>query len=137
VARVCATEAAIPHATVGSGSADWHSLGWIAPTVLCISGRAPLPFALGFTLFAVPIISDLLATWIYNSTGGTVLATMLYHHSIHVASIIPVIPGVLGGVIFALVNVAAALGAVFVSRGSLSGIRRTRLADPRFRPLSA
>ncbi len=98
----------------------------------------PLPFALGFSLFSAGIISEsVLATWIYNSTGGSVLATMLYHHSIHVASIIPVIPGVLGGAIFAFVNVAAAVGAVFASRGSLVGVRRARLADVNLRPLSA
>jgi len=81
-----------------------------------------LPLALDFALFSAAIISEsVLATWIYNSTGGSVLATMLYHHSIHVASIIPVNPGVLGGVIFALVSIAAAVGAVVASRGSLTG----------------
>jgi CAAX protease family protein len=111
--------------------------GWHLP-YFAFPDAHPLPFALGFSLFAAGIISDsVLATWIYNSTGGSVLATMLYHHSIHVASIIPVIPGVLGGVIFALVNVAAAVGAVLVSRGSLVGFRRTRRADPHLRPLSA
>jgi uncharacterized protein len=98
----------------------------------------PLPFALGFGLFAVPIIAEsVIATWIYNSTGRSVLATMLYHHSIHVASVIPVIPGVFGSVIFAVVRVAAGLGAVFASRGSLVGIRRARLSDASLRPLSA
>src|SRR5262249_55984882 len=111
--------------------------GWHLP-YFAFPDAHPLPFALDFALFSAAIISEsVLATWIYNSTGGSVLATMLYHHSIHVASIIPVIPGVFGGVIFALVNVAAAVGAVFVSRGSLVGIRRGRLADPSLRPLSA
>jgi CAAX protease family protein len=111
--------------------------GWHLP-YFAFPDAHPLPFVLGFSLFSAGIISDsVLATWIYNSSGGSVLATMLYHHSIHMASIIPVIPGVFGGVIFALVNVAAAVGAVVVSRGSLVGIRRTRLADPNLRPLSA
>jgi hypothetical protein len=78
-----------------------------------------------------------IATWIYNSTGRSVLATMLYHHSIHVASIIPVIPGVFGGTIFAVVSVVAALGALFASRGTLAGLRRGPLAAANLRPISA
>jgi len=111
--------------------------GWHLP-YYAFPDAHPLPFALDFALFSAAIISEsVLATWIYNSTGGSVLATMLYHHSIHVATIIPVIPGVFGGVIFALVSVATAAGAVIVSRGSLVGIRRTGLADANLRPLSA
>jgi len=111
--------------------------GWHLP-YFAFPDAHPLPFALDFALFTVVIMSEsVLATWIYNSTGRSVLATMLYHHSVHVATIIPVIPGVFGGVIFAFVNVAAALGAVFASRGLLIGIQRTRLADPTGRPLSA
>lgn len=111
--------------------------GWHLP-YYAFPDAHPLPFAVDFALFSAAIISDsVLATWIYNSTGSSVFATMLYHHSIHLASIIPVIPGVFGGAIFALVNIAAALGAVFASRGSLVGIRRTRLGDVNLRPLSA
>lgn len=110
--------------------------GWHLP-YFAFPDAHPLPFALGFSLFSAEIISDsVLATWIYNSTGGSVLATILYHHIIHIASIIPVIPGVFGGVIFALVNVAAAAGAIFASRGSLVGIGRARLAGASLRPLS-
>jgi len=98
--------------------------GWHLP-YYAFPDAHPLPFALDFGLFSATIISEsVLATWIYNSTGGSVLATMLYHHSIHVASIIPVLPGVVGAVILAFVNVAAALGAVFVSRGLLVGVQR-------------
>ena len=73
--------------------------GWHLPYYGFPDGH-PLPFALDFVLSAAAIISEtVVATWIYNSTGGSVLATVLYHERIHVASIIPVIPGVLGGVI--------------------------------------
>jgi uncharacterized protein len=111
--------------------------GWHLP-YFAFPDAHPLPFAVGFPLFAAGMVSDsVLATWIYNSTGGSVLATMLYHHSIHVASAIPVIPGVFGAVVFALVNVAAAVGALVASRGSLTGFRRARLADATLRPVSA
>jgi CAAX protease family protein len=111
--------------------------GWHLP-YYAFPDAHPLPFAIDFALFSAAIISEsVLATWIYNSTGSSVLATMLYHHSIHVASIIPVIPGMFGATILALVNVVAAIGAVFASRGSLVGVRRTRLADRNLRPLSA
>jgi hypothetical protein len=57
-----------------------------------------------FSLFAIVIVSEsVLATWIYNSTSQSVLATIVFHHSIHLASVIPVIPGVVGTLIFALV----------------------------------
>jgi hypothetical protein len=59
---------------------------------------------------------SVLATWIYNSTRSSVLATLLYHHSIHVASVIPVIPGVACGVVMALVHLSAAGAAVFRER---------------------
>jgi membrane protease YdiL (CAAX protease family) len=111
--------------------------GWHLP-YYAFPDAHPLPFAIDFALFSAAIIAEsVVATWMYNSTGGSVLATMLYHHSIHVASIIPVIPGLCGATILALVNVVAAVGAVFASRGSLVGVRRTRLADRNLRPLSA
>lgn len=58
---------------------------------------------------------------------------MLYHHSIHVASLVPVLPGVVGGMVMAIVSVAAAAGAVAASRGSLVGVCRTN-DDVRLRP---
>ena len=92
--------------------------------------RAPCAGSKGidFTLFALALISEsVLATWIYNSTGGSVLATILYHHSIHMASLVPVIPGLLGTVVLTIAGIGAALAAVVVSGGSLVG-----LAGPRW-----
>ncbi len=99
--------------------AAWHLPYFADPSI------HPLPFVLDFGLFTVTLVSQsVLATWIYNSTRGSVLATMLYHHSIHMASLVPVIPGILGTAVMAVVSVVAA-GAVFaVSGGSLIGIRR-------------
>jgi hypothetical protein len=70
----------------------------------------------------------------YNSTRGSVLGTILYHHSIHVASLVPVIPGIQGTVVMAIVSVAAAATAVAASGGSLVGLRRGRLAGPAVEP---
>jgi hypothetical protein len=62
-------------------------------------------------------------TWIYKSTKGSVLATILYHWSITAGSVVPVVPGVLAAVVFAVVNMLAAAGAVVASAGSLLGLR--------------
>ena len=110
---------------VGVLWAAWHLPYYAFPEV------HPLPLPIDFALFSVALISEsVLATWIYNSTRGSVLATMLYHESVHVATIIPVVPGVVGGVIFALVNVVAALVAVVASGGSLIGFRRAQRVAP-------
>jgi hypothetical protein len=69
------------------------------------------------------ISQSVLATWIYNSTGASVLATVLYHHSIHMASLVPVIPGILGAVVMTAVSVAVAVASVVVSGGGLFGLR--------------
>jgi membrane protease YdiL (CAAX protease family) len=114
---------ALPAALViGVIWAAWHLPYYAYPAI------HPLPLGIDFTLFALALISEsVLATWIYNSTGGSVLATMLYHHSIHLASIVPVVPGVLGTVVLTVVNIAAAVGAVVASRGSLVGLSRSGL----------
>jgi uncharacterized protein len=99
--------------------AAWHLPYYADPTI------HPLPFWIDFGLFTVTLVSQsVLATWIYNSTGGSVLATILYHHSIHMASLVPVIPGILGTAVMAAVSVAAAGAAVAFSGGSLVGLRR-------------
>ena len=91
----------------------------------------PLPFWFDFGLFVVVLVSEsVLATWIYNSTRGSVLATMVYHHSTHMASLVPVIPGVMGTVVMAIVSVAAAGVALASSGGSLTGLRRSRPVGP-------
>lgn len=100
--------------------AAWHLPYYAYPDI------HPLPLGIDFTLFALALVSEsVLATWVYNSTGGSVLATMLYHHSIHLASIVPVVPGVLGTTVLTVVNIAAAAAAVMASGGSLAGLRRT------------
>ena len=79
-------------------------------------------------LFVVVLVSEsVLATWIYNSTRGSVLATMVYHqHSTHVASLVPVIPGIMGIEVMAIVSVAAAIGAIAASGGPLIGVSRSQ-----------
>ncbi len=72
--------------------------------------------------------------WIYKSTRGSVLASMLYRHSLHVASLVPVIPGVLGGVVYAIVSVAAAAAAVVASGSSLVGLRAVGWPAPVVEP---
>ena len=100
--------------------AAWHLPYFADPTI------HPLPFWLDFGGFALALVSEsVVATWIYNSTGGSVLATMLYHHSIHVASLVPAIPGALGTIALATVSVVAAAGALAASGGSLVGLRRS------------
>jgi uncharacterized protein len=112
---------ALPAALViGVIWAAWHLPYYAYPAI------HPRPLGIDFTLFALALISEsVLATWVYNSTGGSALATMLYHHSIHLASIVPVVPGVLGTAVLTIVNIAAAAAAVVASNGSLVGIRRS------------
>jgi len=106
---------------IGVVWAAWHLPYFADPSI------HPLPFWIDFGLFVVTLVSQsVLATWIYNSTRGSVLAAMLYHHSIHMASIVPVIPGIMSTVLLALVSVAAAVAAVAASGGSLVGLRRSR-----------
>jgi hypothetical protein len=66
-----------------------------------------------------------------------VLATIVFHHSIHLASVIPVIPGVVGTLIFALVHAGAAAAAVLASGASLIGTGRVRIGGPSVKPASA
>jgi CAAX protease family protein len=109
--------------------AAWHLPYFADPSI------HPLPFWIDFGLFTVVLVSQsVLATWIYNSTRGSVLATILYHHSIHMASLVPVIPGVLGTAVMAVVSVVAALAAVAASGGSLIGLRRTTAGGVVARP---
>jgi len=116
---------------IGVVWAAWHLPYYAFPEV------HPLPFAIDFSLFAVVLVShSVMITWLYNSSGRSVLATMIYHHSIHLASVIPVVPGVAGGLVFALVHVGAAAATGFVSGGSLVGVRRTRSVTPSVTPAS-
>jgi CAAX protease family protein len=83
----------------------------------------PLVFWIGFPLFAAVIIAEsLLATWLYNSTRGSVLATFIFHWSITAGSVVPVVPGVAAAVVGALVNLLAGAGAVALGGRSLQGI---------------
>jgi membrane protease YdiL (CAAX protease family) len=77
--------------------AAWHLPYFAYPAI------HPMPFGIGFPLFAITLVSEsVLATWLYNSTGGSVLATMLFHHSLHAASVVPVVPGLIGTLVTAL-----------------------------------
>ena len=83
-----------------------------------------LPFGISFPLFATVLVSEsVLATWLYNSTGRSVLATMLLYQSIRVGHVVPLV-GVFGQAVFAFVNVASAAAAIVTSGGSLVGVRR-------------
>jgi hypothetical protein len=105
---------------IGLTLAAWHLPYYADPSI------HPLPFWIDFGLFGVMLVSQsVLATWIYNGTGGSVLATILYHHSIHMASLVPVVPGIMGTAVMASVSVAAAVAAVALSGGSLVGPRRS------------
>jgi hypothetical protein len=84
----------------------------------------------------VIVSHSVVMTWLYNSTGRSVLATMIYHHSIHLASVIPVVPGAVGGLAFAFVHIGAAAVTGFASGGSLVGVRRTRSVTPSVKPAS-
>jgi CAAX protease family protein len=111
---------------IGVVWAAWHLPYYAYPDI------HPLPLGIDFTLFALALISEsVLATWIYNSTGRSVLATILYHHSIHLASIVPVVPGLVGTVVLTIVNIGAAAAAVAASGGSLVGLRDSEsIASP-------
>jgi len=118
--RLQAPLGALPASLViGVVWAAWHLPYFTDPSM------HPLPFGIDFGLFAVLLTAEgVLATWLYNSTRGSLLATMLFHHSIHLASVVPVIPGVAGTLVMALVDATAAGAAIVLSSGSLQGIRR-------------
>jgi len=106
---------------IGVVWATWHLPYFADPSM------HPLPFWIDFGVFVAMLTSQsVLATWIYNSTGGSLLASVLYHHSVHMASLVPVIPGVLGAVCMAIISVAAAAAAVAASGASLVGLRRSQ-----------
>jgi membrane protease YdiL (CAAX protease family) len=85
-----------------------------------------LPFGIHFPLFATILVSEsVLATWLYNSTGRSVLVTMLFYESIRgVPRGVPLSSSVFGLAVFALLNVACAAAAIVTSGGSLVGVRR-------------
>ena len=70
--------AALPASLVlGVIWACWHLPYFTYPSI------HPLAFGIGFPLFLIIITCEsVLATWIYNSTGGSLLATILYHEGI-------------------------------------------------------
>ena len=114
---------------VGLIWACWH-LPYFA-----FSDVHPLAFWIGFPLFAVVIIAEsLLATWLYNSTHGSVLATFVFHWSITAGSVVPVVPGVAAAIVGSIVNLIAAAGAVALGGTSLRGLRSTSVDN---RPLGA
>jgi uncharacterized protein len=110
---------ALPAALViGVIWACWHLPYFAFPDV------HPLIFWIGFPLFAAVIIAEsVLATWLYNSTRGSVLATFIFHWSITAGSVIPVVPGVAAAIVAAIINLIAAAGAVVLGGISLKGFR--------------
>lgn len=98
--------------------ACWHLPYFAFPDV------HPLVFWIGFPLFAVVIIAEsVLATWLYNNTRGSVLATFIFHWSITAGSVVPVVPGVAAAIVGAVVNLIAAAGAVAFGGTTLNGFR--------------
>ena len=98
--------------------ACWHLPYFAFPDV------HPLAFWIGFPLFAVVIIPEsVLATWLYNSTLGSVLATFIFHWSITAGSVVPVVPGIAVAIVGSIVNLLAAAGAVALGGTSLRGLR--------------
>jgi len=90
-----------------------------------VAGNYPSPAALYFIPFAIGIVaSSVLISWIYNSTGGSLPATILYHAALNIAVAIPQSDG-LGGLwvntsIFALCALIVALSSP-VFRRAVSG----------------
>ena len=111
--------------------ACWHLPYFAYPDV------HPLPLGIGFPLFVVVITGEsVLATWIYNSTSGSLLATILYHEGIHFGDPVPVGSTVLSALTQAAVFVAAALIVVALT-GPQTLTRRPRgKVDLGARPLS-
>ena len=106
---------------VGVIWACWHLPYFAFPDV------HPLVFWVGFPLFAAVIIAEsVLATWLYNSTRGSVLATFIFHWSITAGSVVPVVPGVAAAIIAAVVNLLAAGAAVATGGTALNGLRAAR-----------
>jgi uncharacterized protein len=102
---------------------------WVLPTfayLLVPHLHFHLPFGNHFPLFATILVSEsVLATWLYNSTGRSVLVTMLFYLSIRVFPMSMLLPhGVFALAVFALLNVACAAAAIVTSGGSLVGVRR-------------
>jgi membrane protease YdiL (CAAX protease family) len=104
--------AALPASLVlGVIWACWHLPYFAYPSI------HPLPFAIGFPQFVVVITCEsVLATWIYNSTGGSLLATILFHEGINFGDPIPVGSTVTSAIAQAVVFVVAA-GAVIAVAG--------------------
>lgn len=113
--RIPALSAAL---VIGVIWACWHLPYFAFPDV------HPLAFWIGFPLFAVVIIAEsVLATWLYNSTRGSVLATFIFHWSITAGSVVPVVPGIAAAIVGSIVNLLAAAGAVALGGISLRGLR--------------
>jgi|SRR5579859_1828674 len=114
--------------------ACWHLPYFAYPEV------HPLPFAIGFPQFVVVITCEsVLATWLYNSTRGSLLATILFHEGIHFGDPIPVGLTVTSAISQAVMFVVAA-GVVVACAGprTLSGwrLRRTQDRGPEFQTAS-
>lgn len=98
--------------------ACWHLPYFAFPDV------HPLAFWIGFPVFAVVIVAEsVLATWLYNSSRGSLLATFIFHWSITAGSVVPVVPGVAAAVVGAVINLIAAAGAVVFGGSGLRGFR--------------
>lgn len=103
--------------------ACWHLPYFAYPSI------HPLPFAIGFPLFVVVITCEsVLATWLYNSTGGSLLATILFHEGIHFGDPIPVGSTVTSAIAQALTFVAAVVVVVVVAGPRTLAGRRPRVA---------
>jgi len=108
--------------------ACWHLPYFAYPSI------HPLPFGIGFPLFVVVITCEsVLATWIYNSTGGSLLATILFHKGIHLGDPIPVESTVTSAIAQAVVFVVAVVVVVALAGPSRLAGRRSHVL-PASRP---
>ena len=99
--------------------ACWHLPYFTYPSI------HPLPFGIGFPQFVVLITCEsVLATWFYNSTGGSLLATILFHEGIHLGDPVPVGSTVTSALVQAVVFVAAVVVVVALAGPrTLTGLR--------------
>src|SRR5919204_1150461 len=78
-------------------------------------GRLVPPVVLRLPSRAIPCPPGSTSRCSPPSPSLSVLATMMFHERIHVARVVPVVPGVFGIAVFAMVNVASVAAAIVAS----------------------
>jgi len=73
------------------------------------------------------VSGSIMLTWIYNNTGGSILATMLFHTMINLSFFMfPTLETVLGGLYLLILSVlaAAVIVAIFGPRTLMIGVEK-------------